>query len=130
MKQDDLFKQNLPQKHFIIPTKVINISIFIICLLMFIGYIAFKSNTLWTKPKLVIMAPIDNIKTKSKVIDVIGYTDPNTTLMINDKKVLIQPTGAFQTTINLNNNINVINIISTTKHKKTNSVKRTIFVEE
>lgn len=75
------------------------------------------------KPELEIKEPEDNktINGGEKKVTIAGSTEPNSSVTINDTRVIINNDGSFSKTIDLNDGEN--NIIITTKDKAGNSTK-------
>jgi len=63
------------------------------------------------KPKLEISEPDDQLKTNKQEIKVIGKTDKDNTVKINNLPVVVDYQGGFQTSVKLNDGENKINII-------------------
>ena len=64
------------------------------------------------KPKLEIREPQDGLKTSSQEINVIGSTDKETYIKVNDLPVVVDAQGIFQTLVRLKEGENKIYIIA------------------
>lgn len=62
------------------------------------------------KPKIEISEPSDQLKTNKQEINIIGKTDKENTVKVNNLPVVVDYQGGFQTSIKLNEGENKINI--------------------
>lgn len=64
------------------------------------------------KPKLEVKEPQDNLKTNSSEIKVLGQTDKETYIKVNDLPVVVDAQGIFQTLVRLKDGENKIIILA------------------
>ena len=63
------------------------------------AYVVFQFSFLFVGPKLTVMAPLENSRFTSNVIQVEGKTDPYATVTVNDDEVYVDLTGSFRKTL-------------------------------
>ena len=90
--------------------------LFTVCLLYFYSELEKFSRD----PRLVIVYPFSDISINNNSIDVIGITDKDNKIVINDQPVMVDEKGEFKEKIGLQNGINNINIKSINKFGKIN----------
>ncbi len=129
-KTEKFFSKKIPKINYSLNihkiTKGLVIAITVaICLL----YLGFYLQKIVAAPKLIIAQPINNLTTAENVINIIGITEPEAKITINDETILANDDGSFKKEINLKNGINIINIVSQKKYSKKSEIIRQIFVE-
>ena len=90
----------------------------IIVLLVFLSYLALEINNTISPPFINITDPVNNIKTMDSSINIIGQTEPEVRLMINNELVLLDKHGYFIENINLSPGLNKLQISAKKKHSK------------
>ncbi len=103
---------------FIITPK--KILFFLIAILVLAGlFFLYKEvNSFIITPRLIILSPENNIQTKDNFIDVVGITDKDILIFINNQPVLVGDDGKFKEKIILQSGINTINVRAINKFKK------------
>ena len=81
-------------------------------------YLIFQYVSLAAAPQLVIDSPQNNQKVTQNEVEVVGKTDPDANLEINDERVPLDQEGNFKILIKLSSGENKINISSTSKYGK------------
>lgn len=81
-------------------------------------------------PSLTIISPDDNFITRENLIKIIGQTEEEAIVMINDKLADSNFKGRFEEEIELKPGLNIIEISATKKHSRGKTVTRKImFIE-
>lgn len=108
------------------------VTIFTVALLLifFIGFLISQYLAFSGSPVLSVSYPPDNIVVNNPQIDVIGTSDPDSTLQINDQSIRMDDKGKFKVTIPLSAGLNQITIKATNKYQKTSSVTRQLRLEQ
>ncbi|PKL72101.1 hypothetical protein CVV26_03035 [Candidatus Kuenenbacteria bacterium HGW-Kuenenbacteria-1] len=104
-------------------------SLIVIFLIILLCYIVFEVNNIISPPKLIIQEPIDNLTISESIINVIGKTEINSNVMINEQEVLKNSDGSFNKTINLQAGLNSIKISAQKKHSRETIKYRNIMVK-
>lgn len=77
-------------------------------------------------PVLLLDSPPDNLITVQKTIQIVGKTDPGTTVTINGQKTEILLNGDFETIFELNDGINRLRIVAESRLGKTKVIERVV----
>lgn len=126
----DSLKNPIDDKRFrITPTRVL-ISIIFTLVVIFFVYLWFQYRFLVGSPLLEIYHPADQLTTTSNEIEVLGKTDPEVKVSINNQEIDLDQNGNFSQLIKLSENVNTIVITSTSKSGKQTKVQRTVFLKQ
>lgn len=106
--------------------KKIALIIFIVFLILVLGYFWREINFLIRPPKLEITQPPTDISTTLQTIEIIGKTEPTATLTINTYDAYIDKDGNFKYEINLEEGVNTIQVQSKNRFNKVNTIIRRV----
>ena len=98
-------------------------------LLIFFSYLLFSYFQFAGSPTLIINSPENNSIAKDDWIEVVGKTDPQADLTINNQPVTINETGSFDVKIPVQPGLNTLTIVSTNKFKRQTVVTRNLRLE-
>lgn len=112
----------------ITPTKVTIVLLAVIAL-GFIGYLFSQYNNLAGAPPLIILKPSENAVLTAKEIEVLGKTDVDAVVKINEQ-VVNNNNGSFSQILQLSDGINTIVISSVARNGKVSKVERHVRVVE
>lgn len=93
-------------------------------------YLGFQAVRNFLPPVLTVTNPAADQSTKELRITVVGQTDPNATVTINDQDVPTQKSGQFTVEVDLHVGVNTLNIAAAKKHSSPRIVTRHILVEQ
>lgn len=112
---------------FIINPEILN-SIFLIILFLAITiYFIYQLENLFGLPSLKINNPLDDVTIiESNSINIVGKTEKDNILKINNELTNLQDNGIFEKTINIHEGINIIKIEAISPRGKTNSAIKMI----
>jgi transcriptional regulator with XRE-family HTH domain len=101
-----------------------------VCLVVFfvLGYLGLSVYKTIAPPALTIFYPGDNTETREFTISVIGKSDPEAQVVINNEAVLLNEDGGFVENIQLREGLNLIVASARGKHSKTRKIIRHILV--
>lgn len=116
-------------KFRITPTKVISTTVFILVVIFF-AYLWFEYRFLVGAPFLEVNQPQDQQATTSSEIQVVGKTDPEAKVSINNQEISVDANGRFTQEIKLTEPLNKITITSISKSNKTSKIERTVFLKQ
>jgi len=122
------FKPRSKASHFIIFPKVARNIIIVAIIAILLGYLGFKVKNIVTPPFLEIRQPVDNLIVRDYQVEVVGTTEKEAILSINNNEVLPQDSGEFIKKVNLKEGLNIIEIKASKKHSRENIIKRHILV--
>lgn len=92
-------------------------------------YLSLEISKIISPPELVIDSPPENLITSKNQISIIGHTEKEVSLSINNRPLFSDQDGNFGLELNLQNGLNIIKIAAHKKHSKEQVVYRKIIVE-
>jgi cytoskeleton protein RodZ len=104
------------------------IAIVVFLFTCFFGYLAYQFSILIGPPSLSLSSPVENLQTADSTVEVLGKTDPEATISVNDKLVALDNGGQFFVRIPLVFGANTLTVRATNKSGKSASVTRHIFL--
>lgn len=102
---------------------------FLFFLFLFFVYLFIQYRSFLGTPSLTLQKPEENALIKGSTVEVIGRTDPEIRLTINNQPISLDQEGNFQENIMVEEGVNTLVFTATNKFNKTKIVKRTIRVE-
>jgi cytoskeletal protein RodZ len=99
------------------------ISLFV---MLFFAYFGLQYRALTRSPQLVVEQPQDKTISSQKRIDVAGHTSPDATVTVNGVGVLVRSDGKFFDQVTLEDGVNTITIIATSRLGKTTTDVREV----
>ncbi|MCX6785834.1 MAG: helix-turn-helix domain-containing protein [Candidatus Komeilibacteria bacterium] len=102
--------------------KIIRLGLAGLILLSLFGYLAWEVKNIFTPPVLTITSPLNQSVTADASVEIKGKTEPETTTLINQQEILIEPDGSFSQTVDLTLGLNVFKISSKRRHGQDNNV--------
>ncbi len=118
------------RRGLVITPKKITLIIFVVFLVLVIGYFWREINFLIMPPALEVTQPPADISTNQKTVEIIGKTESTAYLSINDQETYLDHDGNFKTEINLSEGVNTIKIESKNRFNKVNTIIRKIIYEK
>jgi len=102
--------------------KAITVSLSAFFLLGILFYISYQIYQFQNPPKITITAPENNSTVTEDSIEIIGITDKNASLFINDESIDLDSQGNFEYSVSLNPGVNLITLSA----KKNNGTQESI----
>lgn len=99
----------------------VSVVILIVASYLFIQYLSFAAP-----PKLEIFEPTADQIVKKTTLKVIGKTDEDATIKVNNQSVIVDETGKFETELEIYEGTHEVEIIATSRSGKEARVSRTI----
>lgn len=125
----DSLKNPIDDKKFrLTPSRILIGMIFTLVAVFFI-YLWFQYRFLVGSPILEITQPVDQFTTTTNEVQILGKTDPEVKVSINDQEIPVDQNGKFSQSIKLSENVNNIIITATSKGGKVTKIQRTIFLK-
>ncbi len=123
------FSNPLDKRRFkITPAKALGSAVLIL-IIIFFAYLWFEYRFLVGAPYLEVQQPTDQQSISQSSVTVIGRTDPENKVTINNQEISVDSSGKFSQEIKLSDNTNNIIIVSTSKSGKETKVERTVFLK-
>ncbi len=104
--------------------------VILILLFIILYYLGWSINKITSPPPLQISSPAENLITSERQIEIIGSTQKEVNVTINNKPILIDKEGNFKVQLDLQNNLNIIKISAKKKYSKEQIVYRQIIVND
>lgn len=96
-------------------------------IVIFFAYLWFEYKFLTGAPFLEITEPKDQQSVNNAEILVLGRTDPEGEVTINNQKIQLDSSGKFSQQIKLSASVNTIVVVSTSRGGKETKIERTVF---
>lgn len=93
---------------------------------VFFSYLFFQYRNLTNPPPVTIEKPLEGEIVQSTTLTVIGKTDADAVVSVNNQQIALSDTGTFSATISLNPGVNTVTVEATSKQGKKRAVTRTI----
>ncbi len=122
-------KKIVKRREFRVFPKIIRNILLGAAILICFLYLIFYFKKIIFPPFLEITQPEKNLMTKSQTITIVGKTEKEAEVRINNEIILNNHDGIFSQTINLKKGINNIVITSKKKYSREKTVSRQILVE-
>lgn len=123
------FSNPVDKKRFrITPARALGSAILTLVIIFFI-YLWFEYRFLVRAPFLEVISPSNQISVDTPTIAVIGRTDPEEKVTINNQEIPVDPSGKFTQEIKLSNSVNTIVITAVSKEGKVTKIERTVFLK-
>lgn len=119
------------RKKFAITPQAVITTLVAVLVMVVISYIVIQYNKFRNPPELAVTAPENNLTVQDDTIDVVGTTDPGSTVEINGTPIKIDPEGKFQAKIKLAQGPNALIIKSykDNNEDRASVVTRTVIYE-
>ena len=124
------FKNPMDNKRFRITPGRILVSATLTLVIIFFVYLWFQYRFLVGAPALEVSEPTDQFNAISNEITILGKTDPESKVSINNQEIAVEQNGKFSQQIKLSDNVNKIVILATSKSGKQTKIERTVFLKQ
>ncbi|MDO8429305.1 MAG: helix-turn-helix domain-containing protein [Candidatus Daviesbacteria bacterium] len=125
----DAFSNPIPGNRFqITPGRVIG-SVVSAIILIFFAYLWLQYRQFSGAPTLQVKSPPDQFTSEIANITVEGQTTPETTVLVNNQQIPVDPTGIFKEVITLSSPVNKITISATSKLGHKTEVERIVYLK-
>lgn len=123
------FSKPLKQKKFnLTPARVLAAAVTII-FLAFFGYLWFEYRQYVGAPPLEVASPSESQTVDIPAVKVIGKTDPEVKVTVNNQEIGVDKEGKFEEEIKLSSSSNTITVVATSKFGQSAKIERTVFVK-
>lgn len=116
------------RKFYLTPTKLLS-SVIVGVILLFFGYLWFEYRFLVGAPYLEVTQPADKVSVDATEVKVVGKTEPEAKVSINNQEVGVDFLGNFSEDIKVTESASTITITSISKTGKSTTVERTVFLK-
>ncbi|MEW6408243.1 MAG: RodZ domain-containing protein [Patescibacteria group bacterium] len=123
-------KKITPPTNFVITPRILRLAVIIVVVLSLFGYLWYEFSGLSRPPRLIVFEPQSDRTISEETITIVGQTDSDATLSINDQFIYIDPQGRFSEKIGLQKGLNIIKIKAQNRLGRENVIERKIVVEK
>lgn len=113
-------KREILEPRLVITPKIILAIIGGIVLLGFLGYILYGVRKFSQPPSLIISQPAEEANIKENSVKIIGRTDQDAIILINQQAVMVDEQGNFSQEVKLTKGLNEVEVKATNRIKKDN----------
>ena len=106
--------------------RLVFIALVVLLFTLFGSYLVYQYSQLLGPPFLEISSPQADLVTGQDSVEVIGRTDPEATIMVNNLSLVLDKGGQFSVRIPVNPGENMVTIVATSKTGKTTSQSRKV----
>ena len=124
-----LSNKDFSKKTKFLGPRLLKISIIGLVVIILLGYLAWEVNNIVSAPEVNIIQPVNNFKTTESHILIIGETEPEVQLTINNDRIVLDADGNWQQNVNLVAGLNNLEISAKKKHSKTRIIELIIYRE-
>lgn len=128
-EQKIFYRKTIKNGSLILPQIFRNLAVLCVVTVCFV-YLLNKFENIFKPPTLEIAYPTENLITDDHSIDIKGWTEAETQIMINGNQVLSDAGGNFNKTVNLRSGINTITIKARKKFGNEVTVVKQVLVKE
>lgn len=129
-REKDVFsKKKLKSYELLVFPKIVKSIIIIIVAGVFFVYIGFYLKISFSPPQIEIMEPIDNLVTENSFVYIIGKTNRETEVTINNELILKDNLGNFNEKVNLKKGLNTITISAKNRYSQKKIIEKQILVK-
>lgn len=128
-KERDIFSHPVAKTKAISMPKIFRVAAIAGVVIVCLFYLQNRFNNVVSPPNLNISNPAGDFKTSERQINIIGTSDPETQVTINDNLVILDNIGNFSKEINLREGINTITITAKKKFGPEKKIVKQILVK-
>jgi transcriptional regulator with XRE-family HTH domain len=96
----------------------------------FLFFLVFRINAIFMPPQLMIAYPQDGLITNERQLQIKGNSVVEAEVVINNRAVLVSPTGEFLTMIDLQSGLNLIKITAKKRYSRINEIEIRVLLKE
>ncbi len=101
----------------------------VVVFILILGYLGYQYSVFISPPKLVVYQPTEGEIVKSESVRIVGTTDPDTTLTVNNQPVIINDAGDFEVELEVSSDTDELVVIAESRSGKKTEVRRKLVVE-
>lgn len=123
------FSNPMDKKKFHLTPGKILVGVVLGLIITFFAYLWFEYRFLVGAPFLEVEQPIDQQNVSSEEITVVGRTDLEAKVTINNQEIQVDQNGRFSQLLKLSSNVNNIVVTATLASGKPTTIQRTVFLK-
>ncbi|MFA6422495.1 MAG: helix-turn-helix domain-containing protein [Candidatus Buchananbacteria bacterium] len=110
--------------------KIIRTAVIILIVAGVLIFLGFKVNQIFSAPTLKIGEPVDNSKTYQKKLKILGKSQKEAEITINNNIIFVDASGNFEALLDLHGGLNLIKITAKKKYSRTREVDLRIILSD
>jgi len=115
--------QGIENKHFFAWSRIIRKAIVVIIILAVLFFLVIKIQEIFSPPILEIIQPSDDSVVTSRQIELVGRSEPEIEVIVNNRHIFVDDEGKFKTNIDLQKGLNLIKITAKKRYSQLNEVE-------
>jgi cytoskeletal protein RodZ len=108
--------KDIDQKHLTKWPKRVKIALCVLVVVAVLSFLFYEVERVFAPPKLEIIEPTQELVTNQKQVNIIGQSEKEVEIVINNSNVLVDSTGRFETMIDLQKGYNLIKITASKRY--------------
>lgn len=109
---------NVDAKYLLSWPQTIRKILIVVLIITILVFLIFKVERIFSSPDLTIITPDDGSIVTVKQIDIIGESEPEVELIINNREIFVDESGNFKTSIDLQKGLNLIKITAKKRYSR------------
>jgi len=101
---------NIEKRYFSQWPKIVKRVLIILAVLAILVFLGFRVQMIFSPPYLDIVEPQDGLIATERQIEIIGASQSEAEIVINNQNILVDNEGVFRTTVDLQKGLNLIKI--------------------
>lgn len=93
-------------------------------------FLIWRVQSIFLPPDLTILTPGDNLVTTAAQLTVVGQSDPESEITINNRPILADNMGRFEVVVDLQKGLNLIKITAKKRYSRTTTVERRVLFKD
>ena len=118
--------KDLEKPKVIVTPSVLIVTLAVVAVLSFFGYLFYQYKTYTGVPNLEVFSPEENLVSSMDILDIIGKTDLDSSVFINNQEIVSGPDGSFARSVKLKEGLNTFSIRSVNRLNKETEIVRTV----
>lgn len=132
-KEEEYISKKYPiidRKDFFSWPRFIKKAIIILVVVTILFFLAFKIQEIFIAPPLDIVQPNDGLITTEKQVVIIGQSQPEVEIIVNNKNVFVDSQGKFEAVIDLQEGLNLVKITAKKKYSRIRELEIRVLLNE
>ncbi len=117
------------QQRLIITPQLLKLGAIALIAVLIVGYLVLQVRNIFEEPFLIVTVPSEDLVITDNFIEIRGQAEKEADVYINNKQIFTDARGYFQTTLDLQQGINILRISAQKKHSQESIIFREILVQ-
>jgi len=121
--------RNVPRFDLAVGARVKTVAIFSLFVALLAGYVFFQVRAISIPPSLEVTSPQEGLRLAEPRLHVTGKTQPEATVVINDRNTIVQPDGSFSLELDVPRGTTLIVVSAKKRHGREAVVTRRVIYD-